>query len=1279
MSKFIASAAIRGAHKIVKRVEKKLAKALETYGPDQQVEFPNTAYYLPIIYGILGIPVQTVQDMVTVLERAKSLLPPLVEDRVWLPYLGHALDAGMATFFAEEIEEALKYLQNPPPYLANEPNPTEEHLWLGAANDVILRERGIQFVDGTAPGFAAIVGAAPNPEIAVRIARELQENNLYVFISATSNGQNFAEQLREAGVQMGWETRLVPFGRDLSATVFSIGFATRVAMSFGGIEPGDYRRILLYNKNRVFAFVMPLGPVDDEKFANAAGAINWGFPTIADTDITQILPTGVCTYEHVVSPVPHEQIVSRAIEVRGLKVQVSEVPVPVPYGPAFEGETVRREEMHVEFGGRASTAFEFLQSRNLEEVEDHRIEVIGPDVDEVEEGGALPLAIVVEVAGREMQPDFEPILERRIHDFINGANGVWHMGQRDIIWTRISKEAFEAGFRIRHYGEIVWAKLHEEFSAIVDKVQVSIYTRQEDVERLLPMAQAVYQERDERIAGMTDESVETFYTCTLCVPPGEVIVLPDGSFKRVENLIEQGVETPLQVLSFNQHQFESKPVEELFINPSPSTLRRIWLTNGNSLTLTPNHKVLVDRESGLEWIKAEYLQPGDRLVSTSTTCLSDQQPQTDKAPLIVDYLPDSLRVYDEDFLAKLKRALQERYGTWAAASRASGIAYQRLYGAFYTHPQVRNRPRLTLREVKSLCKCAGLPWEEVKGEVREWGISGRVRLGQTALDADLMYAAGLVAADGHIKRCGKSSTVQFTNTEPTLVERFRKIMRAVFGVEPRTYHVPPFTAEGAVRVKGRRACRVVVVNSPLAGRFLLQLGIGRKAGRREKWDGETISTFPPELVAAFLRGLFDGDGHVTGSHICISTGSYREAQHILLLLKKLGIAAYITKTTRGFQVGTRSGRDFLRFREVVFSEHPGKRTQMEAVEVSADERHVSRTQVVPLECARLLKQLLAVSNGQIKTTKLPVDYKTWRAWLRGERRPSKEKLRLVLQHLEGKVPSSHPAWERLTFWCDSTLTLEKVKRVEVLENGHRAVYNFSVQDTHNYLVNGIVVKNCQSFAPNHVCIITPERPGLCGAYNWLDAKAAYQIDPTGPNQPVEKGRCIDPLRGQWEGVNEVVREKSRGHLEIFNNYSLMEFPMTSCGCFECIMAILPEANGVMIVNREYLGMTPCGMKFSTLAGSVGGGQQTPGFLGHSRLYITSRKFILAEGGLPRVVWMPKELKEMIGDRLVKRCEELGMPDLPEKIADETIAETIEDLLPFLEKVGHPALSMEPLL
>jgi len=552
---------------------------------------------------------------------------------------------------------------------------------------------------------------------------------------ADDKGKKFSEQLKQSDFQVGWPTRLVSFGPDISAAVFAVGFATRAALSFGGITPGDYRKLLIYNKDRIFAFVVALGEVTDEWYANAAGAINWGFPTIADSDIPQVLPTGICTYEHVVSNISHQEIVARAIEVRGLKITVSEIPIPVPYGPAFEGERVRKDDLYAEARGGIVPVCEWVTSKPLDEVEDGKVEVIGSDLDKIQEGTKFPLAVVAEVAGRQMQDDFEPILERQIHYFINYAHAVMHIGQRDIAWIRISKEAIQKGFMLKHIGIIIHAKLHEMFGRIFDKVQVKIYTEEDKVKKILEEARKVYAVRDARIEGMTDEGTEIYYSCTLC----------------------------------------------------------------------------------------------------------------------------------------------------------------------------------------------------------------------------------------------------------------------------------------------------------------------------------------------------------------------------------------------------------------------------------------------------------------------------------------------------------------------------------------------------------------QSFAPGHVCVVSPERTGLCGAYNWMDCKASYEINPTGPNQPVEKGEIIDTKFGQWKGVNEFLYKASRGKIDHYNFYSVVHDPMTTCGCCECVCAILPLCNGVMTVNREFQGMTPCGMKFTTLAGTIGGGISTPGFVGHSKYNICQKKFIIGDGGIKRLVWMPKMLKEEIGDRLNKRAEEMGISGFLDMIADETVGVTEEEILPFLQEKKHPALTMEPLL
>ena len=736
MSKLVAFAAIQGGYKVVSQVEGELENALASMNADTKVEFPNTGYYLPVIYSLTGMKVETLEDLKAPMAFARKLLPPHIKGKHHLPYLGPLLDAGMASILAYEIKEALRIVRQPDFYFPEEdPDLENGKKWVGPADDIILRKRGVEFVDGSAPGFAAMVGAAPNPEIAKMIVEDYQKRNLYIFCAANHNGTTLIDQLLEAGVQIGWNTRIVPFGPDISSAVFALGFANRAAMAFGGVQPGDYKKILMYNKNRIFAFVNALGDIGTEWACAAAGCVNWGFPTLADTDIPEILPTGICTYEHVVANVPHDEMVQRSVEVRGLKVTVSEIDIPCAFGPAYEGERIRGKDLFCQMGGGKTQCTELVKSADMKAIEDGKVIVVGKDIPDLKEGDTLPLGIFVQIAGREFQEDFEPILERQIHHLVNYIQGIMHIGQRDISWVRVGKPAVEKGFTLKDIGVVLHAKMHQDFGKILDKVQVTLYTDKKDVDKLTETARAEYKRRDERVDKMTDDDVETYYSCTLC----------------------------------------------------------------------------------------------------------------------------------------------------------------------------------------------------------------------------------------------------------------------------------------------------------------------------------------------------------------------------------------------------------------------------------------------------------------------------------------------------------------------------------------------------------------QSFAPNHVCTVSPERTGLCGAYNWMDCKASYEINPTGPNQPIIKGECLDPKLGQWKGVNEFVFKASRGAVEKYNLYSIVHDPMTTCGCCECIAATLPGLNGVMTVNREYTGETPCGMKFTTLAGVMGGGAVSPGFVGHSKYNITQGKFIKGDGGLLRMVWMPKMLKEEIKDRIEARGKAMGVPDLYDKIADETIGTTEEEIRPWLEEKGHPALSMEPLM
>ncbi|MGD9405107.1 MAG: CO dehydrogenase/CO-methylating acetyl-CoA synthase complex subunit beta, partial [Anaerolineae bacterium] len=299
MSRYIATRALRGANMIVQEFDGLLTRALTELGPDHKVAFTNTAYYLPTILGYTGMEVETIGGLKRVLDHCRKLMHTPPGNKTWLPYLGETLDAGVATLLAEEAIMGIRFAYGQEPQkmpgleLTGTSAPSESGYLNGPIDDIQLRSWGIQLVDGRMPGFAAIIGAARTNEAAVEIVRQLQRRNILIFLSGNVNGRSIIHQLMEEGVEMGYDTYIVPFGMDTISTVYPMGFATRSALTFGGMKGGQARNILLYNKYRVFAFALALGEVDDLKYATAAGAITYGFPVLADTIIPEIQPTGI--------------------------------------------------------------------------------------------------------------------------------------------------------------------------------------------------------------------------------------------------------------------------------------------------------------------------------------------------------------------------------------------------------------------------------------------------------------------------------------------------------------------------------------------------------------------------------------------------------------------------------------------------------------------------------------------------------------------------------------------------------------------------------------------------------------------------------------------------------------------------------------------------------------------------------------------------------------------------------------------------------------------------
>ena len=684
--------------------------AIEQHGADKAVSFPNTAYSLPCYYAVTGVKVNTLGELKEALGVVKTLMTR--EMRTHDIFM-----SGVATALCAEFIEVLKYIDGATPY---------EEPCYGHLADAVIRELGVPLVTGDIPGVAVILGKAPTTEDAVALVKSYQAQGILVTLVG-----DVIDQLAEAGMKTGANVRVIPLGKDVTSVIHVVSVALRAALIFGNITPGDAGNLMKYTMERVPAFVNAFAPLNDVIVACGAGAIALGFPVITNHEGVSEVPKSLIVQKDV------SKFNATSLEARDIKIKITNIDIPVAFASAFEGEIIRRGDMQVEFDGSRVDCAELVQTVDASEIEDHKITVVGPEADEMELGSKNNIAYVVKVAGKNMQSDFEPVIERKFHNYINCIEGVYHTGQRDMQRIRISKDAFNAGFRIKHIGEVLYASVKNEFDAVVDKCEVVIYTDPAECTRIRhEVAIPTFDKRDDRLKSLTDESVDVYYSCILC----------------------------------------------------------------------------------------------------------------------------------------------------------------------------------------------------------------------------------------------------------------------------------------------------------------------------------------------------------------------------------------------------------------------------------------------------------------------------------------------------------------------------------------------------------------QAFSPSHVCVVTPERLGLCGAVSWLDAKATNELDPNGPCQVITKERPIDERIGEYEDVNEAVQKFSQGALQDVSLYSIMEKPMTSCGCFECICGIEPFSNGVVITNREYAGMTPLGMTFPELASMTGGGVQTPGFMGHGKHFIGSKKFMKAEGGIERIVWMPKELKETVAERVNQTAKELyGIDNFIDMVGDETIATDPEELVAFLTEKNHPALSMDPMM
>ncbi len=479
-----------GSNAVAGLTEGAVNGAIEKYGADKEIAFPDTAYFFPTIYAATGVKVEKLGDLPACVGVLKSLITNQDD-------LGQALNAGLATAVGAEIIEGLKYVDGADPY-ANDAG-------IGFVPDPVIRSLGVPLVTGDIPGVAVVLGKAENPADVAAIVKDYQSKGILTFLIG-----DVIEQCVENGVKAGLEFRVVPLGHDVTAVIHVVTVAIRAALIFGNIQGGDLTGLLNYTKERVPAFVNTFGALDEVTVSAGAGAIALGFPVVADIDLGDLQVPGALE-----SVTDHADTVKKSLELRGIKIKIRELPIPVAFAAAFEGEVIRKSDMQVEIYSGKNPTVELVTMRDLDAIEDHKITIIGSDIDSGETEYAL--ATYVEVAGKKMQTDFESVIERKFHAWINYMEGVMHTGQRNQIRIRISKDAFEKGLRLKDFAEVIYHMIMDEFDAVVDKCAVTLVTDPAKVKDILENeAMPRYEARDSRLASMSDESVDKFFTCILC-------------------------------------------------------------------------------------------------------------------------------------------------------------------------------------------------------------------------------------------------------------------------------------------------------------------------------------------------------------------------------------------------------------------------------------------------------------------------------------------------------------------------------------------------------------------------------------------------------------------------------------------------------------------------------------------------------------------------------------------------------------------------------------------
>lgn len=487
-----------------------LEEAITRFGLDKKVCFPGTDYHLPLINSFLKIEVESLSDLRLVLDRIGQQKPAVYQKvflNEWILFL-----------LFQEVFASLAALDKRHPLGG-----------CGFLPDSILRDLSLRIIDGRISGVAIILGMEKNNILAFNLLRDFHSKKIICLLAGGINGDTLAGELENYGLKLGIKNNILALGSDYLSSVYAFNFLIRIPLIYGNSQAGEVNRIKDYLHKHIPAFTLILGERKELSLGAALGGLAFGIPVISDSESPVL--------DKIDSEFPGSQIITgdyqdipaKCIQACGIKIKDLGLGIPIAYSDLFEGERIRKGS-GFEFGGKPGLSCELLSCKDKEDIEDGKVELIGPDIDQgMLKTDFLHLALIVEVSGRKMQKDLEPVLERQLHRFINYASGVMHEGQRDMNSIKISYNSFLKGFRLRHIGLIIYYMLHKEYGEIIEKAQVKIYTRREDIKKLLVSARKVFSLRDKRLKGMVDERVDTYYSCLICqsfVPNHICIITP---------------------------------------------------------------------------------------------------------------------------------------------------------------------------------------------------------------------------------------------------------------------------------------------------------------------------------------------------------------------------------------------------------------------------------------------------------------------------------------------------------------------------------------------------------------------------------------------------------------------------------------------------------------------------------------------------------------------------------------------------------------------------------